>query len=86
MIFITDVHGDHMNMKTLKELDISKTTIISPSAVFSKLTSLAPKNSIVINNGESKDLEALKVDSEALRFARRAEKTPKTPLLYHSLC
>ncbi len=76
MIFITDVHGDHMNMKTLKELDISKTTIISPSAVFSKLTSLAPKNSIVINNGESKDLEALKVEAipmynlreEALKF------------------
>jgi L-ascorbate metabolism protein UlaG (beta-lactamase superfamily) len=65
-----------MNMKTLKELDISKTTIISPSAVFSKLTSLAPKNSIVINYGESKDLEALKVEAipmynlreEALKF------------------
>ncbi|MEN8883631.1 MAG: MBL fold metallo-hydrolase [Flavobacteriaceae bacterium] len=75
MIFIADVHGDHMNMKTLKELDISKTTIISPSAVFSKLTSLAPKNSIVINYGESKDLEALKV--EAIPMYNLREETLK---------
>lgn len=76
MIFITDVHGDHMNLKTLKELDLTNTIIIAPMAVSTKITSLKPKKVVVMNNDETKDLGSLKVEAipmynlreEALKF------------------
>lgn len=76
MIFITDVHGDHMNLKTLKELDLTNTIIIAPMAVSTKITSLKPKKVVVMSNDETKDLGSLKVEAipmynlreEALKF------------------
>src|SRR5210317_2172265 len=50
MILITDIHGDHLNQKTLDGIDTSNTEFIVPSAVKEKL----PKtyNSTVLNNGQ----------------------------------
>ena len=39
-VLITDIHGDHLNLKTLESLDLSKATLIAPKAVTDKL----PKN------------------------------------------
>lgn len=75
-ILITDVHGDHFNMKTLKELDLSSTTIIAPKAVVDQMQNVFAKEIIIINNGEHKkfknfSLEAIpmyNLREEALKF------------------
>ncbi|KJD32966.1 beta-lactamase [Tamlana nanhaiensis] len=73
-IVITDIHGDHLSLETLKALDLSETTIIAPLAVAEKL----PKGLQVktINNGEIQDFETFKIEAipmynlreEALKF------------------
>jgi L-ascorbate metabolism protein UlaG (beta-lactamase superfamily) len=75
-VLITDIHGDHMNIKTLQELDLTQTTIIAPQAVADKLTFITSKEMVVLNNGEVKSfnnfsLEAIpmyNLREEALKF------------------
>ena len=75
-IFITDIHGDHMNKKTLNELDLANTTIVTPDAVAKQLQAINAKEIIVINNGESKTINNFSVEAipmynlreEALKF------------------
>lgn len=75
-IVITDVHGDHMDMKTLESLDLTATRIIAPKAVADKLAAVKALEIIVINNGDktsftSFDLEAIpmyNLRKEALKF------------------
>ncbi len=51
LILITDIHGDHTNLKTLKELDTKNATFIVPSAVADMLKQDFEKQIIVIKNG-----------------------------------
>ena len=53
-VVITDIHGDHMNLKTLRELDLRKTTIIAPNAVAKEIRALAVKEVIIMNNNDTK--------------------------------
>ena len=39
IILITDIHGDHMNLETLKDIDTENTIFITPQAVADKLPS-----------------------------------------------
>ncbi len=78
-IVITDVHGDHMNMKTLNQLDLNETKIIAPKAVADKLQNLSSEKIIIINNGETKKLKNFSIEAipmynlreEALKFHRK---------------
>ncbi|QOD60565.1 MBL fold metallo-hydrolase [Polaribacter haliotis] len=73
---ITDIHGDHMNLKTLEGLDLTTTKIIAPKAVAEKLKDIKAKEIIVINNGEEKSFDNFKIEAipmynlreEALKF------------------
>ena len=75
-ILITDIHGDHMNLKTLTELDLSTTTIIAPKAVIEKLTAINSKEKVLINNSENKIFSNFSIEAipmynlreEALKF------------------
>lgn len=75
-VFITDIHGDHMNIETLNALNLKESIIIAPQAVFDKLPEVLQSNTMVMNNGDIKDFEALKVEAipmynlrqEALKF------------------
>jgi len=75
-VLITDIHGDHMNLKTLESLDLTETIIIAPKAVADKITSLKTKDITIINNGESKSFTSFTVEAipmynlrkEALKF------------------
>jgi L-ascorbate metabolism protein UlaG (beta-lactamase superfamily) len=51
LILITDIHGDHTNLKTLKGLDTKKATFIVPSAVANLLKEDYEKQIVVIKNG-----------------------------------
>ncbi|WP_339625557.1 MBL fold metallo-hydrolase [uncultured Winogradskyella sp.] len=52
-ILITDIHGDHLDIKTLTALPLDNTTIIAPKAVIDKLPKYLGKTQITLNNGSS---------------------------------
>ena len=62
LIFITDIHQDHMNLEVLESLDLSKTILITPQAVADELHKKLPiLDIIVLKNNEKLDLETLKI-------------------------
>jgi L-ascorbate metabolism protein UlaG (beta-lactamase superfamily) len=50
LILITDIHGDHYDLKTLESVATDKTTLIAPQAVANLLSEGLKKNLIVLNN------------------------------------
>lgn len=55
LILITDIHGDHLNVKTLEGIVKKDTIIIAPQAVADKLPApLLEKTTIIANDGMSK--------------------------------
>lgn len=52
IILITDIHGDHLDQKTLDSIDTSKSIFIVPQAVADKLPKKYASNIIVLNNGQ----------------------------------
>lgn len=55
MILITDIHGDHMNLETLKVLDTENAAVIAPQAVADKVVEDFP-DVLVLSNGESMEM------------------------------
>lgn len=62
LILITDIHGDHMNLETLKELGAQSIQIIAPQAVVDKLTPtftyLSP-----LSNGNNIDIQNINIEA-----------------------
>lgn len=52
-ILITDIHGDHMDAKTLAALELGDTKILAPQAVKDQLPKELGDKISVINNGET---------------------------------
>jgi len=52
LILITDIHGDHLDEKTLDALKAEGTTIIAPQAVKDKMSEKYKKSTSVVNNGD----------------------------------
>lgn len=64
LIVITDIHADHLNIKTIESLIADKTIIIAPLAVKEKLTDVLQKKTLVMNNGDVKNI--LGINFEAI--------------------
>lgn len=64
LVFITDVHGDHLNMESLKALDLSQTTIVAPAAVADRLRELNTGEILSLENG--KEVQVLGVTIKAI--------------------
>jgi len=62
-ILITDIHGDHMNAETLIALELGDTKLIVPEAVQKKLPEELQSNLIVMNNGDSKQLNGFTIEA-----------------------
>ena len=54
-VLITDIHGDHMDAKTLEALKLGDTKIIVPQAVKDQLPKEMASNLVVMKNGDSQD-------------------------------
>jgi L-ascorbate metabolism protein UlaG (beta-lactamase superfamily) len=63
LIFITDIHGDHMDAATLKSVAQEKTKIVVPEAVKEKLPEELQKQATVLHNGDDKTVEGIKVEA-----------------------
>ncbi|MBF8965726.1 MBL fold metallo-hydrolase [Pontibacter sp. FD36] len=52
LILITDIHGDHLDMKTLEAINTDKATFVVPQAVADKLPENFKKRAVVLSNNE----------------------------------
>lgn len=76
LILITDIHGDHLNVETLQELNTGKAKIIAPQAVADKLPQEFTPQIDVLHNGDSTERFGIVVEAipmynlreEALKF------------------
>lgn len=63
LVLITDIHGDHLNKKTLASLDLSKATIIAPQAVADQLEGVLKDKTLLLRNGEEMEWEMIKLSA-----------------------
>ena len=62
-VLITDIHGDHMDAKTLDELNLGNRTIIAPQAVKEALPDSLTTNWKVVNNGEIIEQNGISIEA-----------------------
>lgn len=53
LILITDIHGDHFNLKTLEAIPATKAIIIVPQAVADKMPEALKAKAVVLANGNT---------------------------------
>ncbi len=64
LILITDIHGDHMDPKTIEAINTGGATIVVPQAVADKLPATIDKQKLVImKNGDKKDLMGVNIEA-----------------------
>ncbi|MBL0765569.1 MBL fold metallo-hydrolase [Marivirga atlantica] len=63
LIFITDIHGDHLNKKTLQALETSQAIFVVPSAVADQMQDIDNSSIEVINNGESNQIMNIQIET-----------------------
>ena len=61
LILITDIHGDHMDLKTLDAIETSRATLVSPLAVAEKLPDHLKANLVVLGNDQSTTQFGIKI-------------------------
>ena len=74
IVFITDIHQDHLDLNTLKSLNLEDVQIVVPKAVQEELPdSLAPHLE-VMNNGETINLKGFSITAIPMYNLREAAK------------
>ncbi|MEO9868891.1 MBL fold metallo-hydrolase [Ekhidna sp.] len=64
IILITDIHGDHLNQKTLESINTERAKFFVPQAVMDKLSEEIKSRATVIENGQTivfKEMEMLAI-------------------------
>lgn len=62
IILITDIHGDHLDPKTIEAINVSKAVLIVPQAVADKLPSTTDKQKLVIlKNGDKTNQQGISI-------------------------
>ena len=64
MIIITDIHGDHFDMKTLNAINTANAIIVVPQAVADMMPeTFNKKNVVIINNGNSTKQQGIAINA-----------------------
>lgn len=63
MILITDIHGDHLNVKTLEALNTEKAKFIVPQAVKEQLPESFQKHLFTLANGEARKVNDISISA-----------------------
>ena len=66
LILITDIHGDHLNQKTLDALETKNSKFIVPQAVADKISESYRDQLIILNNGEHTNQFGIKITAIAM--------------------
>lgn len=75
VVLITDIHGDHLDMKTLPLVRKSGTTVIIPSAASAQVA-----DGVVMKNGETKKIGVWTIEAVPMYNLKRG---PSEGKLYH---
>src|SRR6185369_3389071 len=81
LILLTDIHSDHLDAKTLKEVSKVNTVLVAPQAVADMLSTTTPAflgTLVVLNNGEK--IVEQNFSIEAIPMYN----LPETPDAYHT--
>lgn len=70
-ILITDIHADHFDLTTLKEIYDDKAKIIAPKAVAVQLPEALQPNLMVMENGDSEKLNGLLIEAMPMYNLRK---------------
>ncbi|SDZ95308.1 MBL fold metallo-hydrolase [Bizionia paragorgiae] len=62
-ILITDIHPDHLSLKTLESFNLKGTKIIAPEAVKEQLSKQLASQTIVLKNGEIQETKNFSVEA-----------------------
>ena len=73
LILITDIHGDHMDPDSIKEVSKAETEILAPPAVVQTITSAKP-----IANGETKTWQGWTIEAVPAYNLKRGPSAGKT--------
>ena len=63
LILITDIHGDHLHIPTIKEVMDKKTKIVVTQAVADSLKNAGINDVVVMNNGEQQKVDDIKIEA-----------------------
>ena len=63
LILVTDIHGDHLNIDTLKALAHENTKIVAPQAVATQLPAELKSKTVVLANGENKEVQGISLEA-----------------------
>jgi len=63
IIFITDIHGDHLNAATLTAIDAQNADIVAPQAVYQQLASDLKAKTKVMANGDKAEDQGIAVEA-----------------------
>lgn len=74
LILITDIHGDHFDLKTLEELNTKKAKIIVPKAVADKMPAVFTPQVDVLNNGDTKERFGITIEAVPMYNLREEAK------------
>ncbi|MBQ4915542.1 MBL fold metallo-hydrolase [Maribacter sp. MMG018] len=74
LILITDIHGDHLSVETLRELNTSRAKIIAPKAVADKLPEEFTTQLDILANGESKERYGITIEAVPMYNLREEAK------------
>ena len=66
IILVTDIHGDHFNLKTLEAVSSSETKIVVPQAVADKIEGKLTNQLILLKNEEIKTIDGFKIQGIAM--------------------
>ncbi|OGX85900.1 MBL fold metallo-hydrolase [Hymenobacter glacialis] len=78
VILITDIHGDHMDTKTLAELPVSKALMLVPQAVADKLPAEYKAQVRILRNGQRLDTLGMTVSAIPMYNLPEAADAPHT--------
>lgn len=78
IIFITDIHRDHLSPDTLNAIVKPDTRLVAPPAVFDQLPGELQTKTTVIKNGEHLDIADIGVDAIAMY------NLPQSPKAFHT--
>jgi L-ascorbate metabolism protein UlaG (beta-lactamase superfamily) len=78
MILITDIHGDHMDAKTIQEINTSNAILVAPQAVADMLPAAVKNKLVILKNGDTSNQLGVSVTAIPMY------NIPETPTAFHT--
>lgn len=63
LILITDIHSDHLNVRTLEQLTLPQTRLVVPPAVAAELPATLLPQAVVLTNGQSTNIDEVLIQA-----------------------